>query len=461
MALSQEDRISISKAFVSAPAEKAQIAQNKVQIELSKVEIQKKDTANKGLVDAQTALIDPYQSEIVIKNGVIRTVLTEQMQIDAADRKIGNFFFPNEQSVPLPSVPDGIWKYFSPFFGSYGIGKQKLETYGSTTPHEQSIITDINAQIAILESFPLIQRTTGQSCEESGTCSIPMHTTEAACLLNGGVWTPGPDVIANLASIQTAMSTLLSKISNWQTNLNSTTSALSAIAAVDLDSARITTKNTEQTSVTNTLSAITTWLAYPDFNTAHGQTTCAGFNAYNASLLAPTKAYTTQLNTLKAAITARSSQITTRLGEVTGYLGGVTQDPSSGDITGGSGFYLSRAKAMNLRLHAMGGSLSALKGADKSIAALDQFSKNKDDAVAVYQTAMVATLLRAPANGTDKIHVKDATNFAVGNQIFIITDSQPELSRTIQAISGTMFTLDQPVSQIYKESGFGRVYKLL
>src|SRR5690606_22891767 len=148
MALNQADRIAISKAYVAAPGEILQIEQNKVQVQAAKTEAQKKDDANKTRVDRVSALIDPYQVELGLLDGDLRTVLTEQIQQDAADRKIGNFLFPNEQSVPLPSVPDGIWKFFSPFFGSYGIGKQKLETYGSVNPHEQQLISDMNTQIA-------------------------------------------------------------------------------------------------------------------------------------------------------------------------------------------------------------------------------------------------------------------------------------------------------------------------
>jgi hypothetical protein len=438
MALSQDDRIAISKAFAAAPAEIAQIEANRAQILIARTELEKKDLANKGLVDRVTVLIDPYQVELGLKNGNLHSLLTETVQQDAAKRKIGNFLFPNESNVPLPSVPDGAWKFFGPFFGSYGIGKQKLEVYGLVSPNEQQLITDMNAQIAILEAATLIQRTTGQSCT-AGT----------------------PDVVAAYATVQTAMTTLVTKATQWQTNLNSSLTALADIVAVDTNAGRITAKNTEQTSINTALSGIAVWLAYPNFNTSHGQTTCAGFNGYNAALLAPTKGYTTQLNAFKTIITNRTSQVTTRIAEVSGYLGTVTQSSITGDITGGSGFYLDRAYAINLRLHAMGGSLSALISADKSIEALNQFKKNKEDAIIVYQGVMTVSLMKAPANGTNTLHLKDVTGLAVGNQVYLITETQPEIPLTIQAINGTMITVDKQISQSYRESELGRVYKLL
>src|SRR5690606_7414946 len=208
------------------------------------------------------------------------------------------------------------------------------------------------------------------------------------------------DVIADDAALQSAMSTLITRVTEWQTNLNSTLAALADVLAADTDATRVAAAQTEQASVNAALSAISTWLEYPTFNNAHGATTCAGFNSRDPSTLAPTKGHSVQLDPFKSAIATRSAQVTVRVAEISGYLGTVTQDPVTGDISGGSGFYLDRARAINLRLHTMGGSLSAVKSAEKGLSALEQFKKNKQDAVAVYQGVMVATLLRAPANGT-------------------------------------------------------------
>jgi hypothetical protein len=448
MALSQDDRISISKAFVAAPAEVAQIEQNKVQINVAKAEAQKKDDANKGLVDGVTAKIDPYQTELGLINGQARTQLTEQIIQDAGDRKVGNFFFPNEPSVPLPSVSDGIWKFFSPFFGGYGIGKQKLEVYGAVSPYETQLIADINAQITIIETYTGIQRVTGQKCTAGGVNPSPPPANL-------------PDTIADDAILQAAMTTLISKVTQWQTNLNSQLTALTSVLAADSDATRAAAATAEQSSVNAMLTAIATWSAYPTFNTAHGETTCAGFNAKDPSTLAPTKGYSVQLNALKTAIATRSIAASARATAVSGYLGTVTQDPSTGDINGGSGLYLDRARALNLRLHTMGGSLSQLKGADKAIAALDQFKKNKQDALAVYASVMVVSQLRAPGNGTNMIHVKDASGLTAGSRVYVVTDSQPEIELFVQSVTGTMLTVDKQVPSSYRENEGGRIYKVL
>ena len=448
MALSQEDRISISKAYVTAPIEQKQIEANKAQVQTSIAEQQKKDDANKKLVDDRTLLINPYQEEIKLKNGVIRTVLTEQMVLDAGDRKIGNYFFPNEQGVALPSVSDGIWKFYSAFFGSYGVGKEKLETYGTAATYEQLSLTNINGFITTIESYSSIIRTTGLSCTSAVNPTPPPATLD----------TIAPDV-----AVQAAMSSLLTEVGTLQTILTNTVTALNALLVVEKDAARLAARTTELNSVNAALVAITTWLAYPTFNTAMSPypVDCLAFNAYNASTLAPTKGYSTQLSAFKSALTTRSSQVTTRIGETTGYLGSVVQSPSNGDITGGSGFYLDRAKALNLRIHTMGGSLTTLKGTQRGVGALDQLSKSKQDSVDVYKFVIVASILKAPANGTNKLHIKDVTGLAVGDSIFIISETQPEIPLTIQAISGSMITVDKSISQTYRETELARVYKVL
>src|SRR6185369_9395356 len=96
--------------------------------------------------------------------------------------------------------------------------------------------------------------------------------------------------------------------------------------------------------------ALNTWLAYSDFNTAHGQTTCAGFNAYNSNLLAPTKLHSTQLSALSTALSSRSSFVTTRISQLDTNLGTIVQDVSTGDLTSSSGLYGQRYGFLSLRL---------------------------------------------------------------------------------------------------------------
>jgi hypothetical protein len=441
--MTPEERIAISKTYLAAPQEAANANNTKATIEAAKVDLVKKDNANKTL-EKYTPLINVYQSEIGLLNGTVYTQLTESNLEDAANKKIGNFLYPNEKDVPLPSIPDGVWKYYLPFYGSYGIGKSKLETYGNNPANETTIIGNINSAIASLESsYTLIERTSGQNC----TLAVPPLLV---------------DTIATYAQLVTDLNALKTLVTSWQTNLNASLSALSTIASIDTDTARLTDKNNEQSSINTALSALTVWAALLDFKPVPvSVTTCVAFNGYNAALLAPTKLYTTNLNTFKSAISSRQGYLSTRTSQVSGYLGSVTQDLSSGDLTGGSGFYSNRAKIINLRLHLMTGTLVAVKNSERSSGAMDQLSKSKNEAVSTYQTVMFASAFKAPANGTDKLHVKDASGLAIGNKCYVASDTQGEMEVVIQAVSGFMLTLNKPVPVTYVDSENARIYKEL
>jgi hypothetical protein len=67
--------------------------------------------------------------------------------------------------------------------------------------------------------------------------------------------------------------------------------------------------------------------------------------------------------------------------------------------------------------------------------------------------------MSAPANNTKFIQVKDASGFLAGDTIYIITESQEELTRKIVSINGNRIELGEPVPAKYRESELGRVYK--
>jgi hypothetical protein len=112
MSLLQDERIEISKKIVSIPAENASALDSKGKLQEAKTKTQSQDNANKSFSDVKTALINSYQSELKRIDGNDRTEIVEQDFTDSAINKVGNFFFPNQQNIPTPSLSDGIWKQF-------------------------------------------------------------------------------------------------------------------------------------------------------------------------------------------------------------------------------------------------------------------------------------------------------------------------------------------------------------
>lgn len=457
MALSQEDRVAISKKLVDIPKEDATSADNKSKLQESKVKAQKQDDANKNLMDAKTVLINGYQNELKRIDGLDKTEILEQDVINSAQMVLGNFFSPNQTNVPTPALPQGVWKNFIPYSGNKAIGKKYDET-NTVIQKEQDIIAAINALITTMESYASIGRSTGQYCNAGGSCSIPIHLTQIACTGAGGVWTVGPDVISNNPAIQATATSLITEVNNWKAFLQATTPV---IITTDTDTGRQTQNNTSIADVANAIAQIDIWLAYATFNTSHGQTTCAGFNSYNVNLLPATKFRVGELSVLKNEITARTAFIPTRVSQLNTNLGSVVQDLSTGNITSSSGFYGDRMSILNLRLNLMNGSLRKVEGLKLGEKAQDEAVNSNANATSVYGSVMKVSAFRAPATGIATIHVKDATGFSVSNSVYVISDTQAEIPATIVAISGNAITLSVNIPSKYRQNENARIYKEL
>lgn len=460
MSLSQDDRISISKKILDIPKEDAGSLDNKAKLEVVRVKAQAADDANKSLMDGKTLFINAYQKELGRQDGNDRLEVVEQDVIDSAQNKLGNFFSPNTISTPTPSNPDGIWKNFIPFSGNKAIGKTYLEVYG-TTVKEGDKITAVNGFITTMEGFSAIQRSTGQSCGASGTCDLPIYTTETTCEAATpipGVWTPGPDLIADDPMVHAAAADLVTAVTDWKTFIQAT---LPFVVATDPNPTKQAENNAAIADINNTISIINTWLALPDFDTAHGQTTCVGFNSYNVNLLNPTKFRAAELQAIKDEITARLAFITTRISQINANLGTVVQDMTTGTLTTTTGLYGSRMNILNLRLNLINGSLRKLEGIKLGKKAQDEAIASNVSATSVYTEVLLVSAFVAPSIGTPVINIKDSTGFALFDAVYVMSDTQQEIATTIIGINGNTVTLGVVIPAKYRQNENARIYKTL
>jgi len=460
MALSQEDRISISRKIAEIPLQDAQANKIDAQLQSAKDVVIVEDNANKKLQDDKTALINPYQSEVERYDGNGRNQVLEQDIVDSANKKLQNFFFPNDPNTPLPSIPAGVWANFVAFMGNKAIGKQYNETY-ATVQKEQDLIDDINTQITIIEALSDPTRSTGQECIVSpGSCSNPIYTDETACDLNGGIWTPGVDTIQNHAGMQQAAIDMKAAVQAWEDFMNTTYGFIPTIG-VDPDVGRQVENDAARQDITDSIVVVDTWQLILDFDTSHGQTTCVGFDGINVSLLNPTKFRAAEMQPLKDEMTARAVFIATRITQLEGYLGSVTQDINSGEITAASGFYGIRARIIDMRLNLMGGTQTKLAGFDRGQGAQQELKNSNVNAGAVYKSIVTSSSFRSPSTGIESVHVLDATGFNPGDSVWVVSNSQNEILTTIVSIDGNRIVLATKIPKKYRETDLARVYKEL
>jgi hypothetical protein len=112
-----------------------------------------------------------------------------------------------------------------------------------------------------------------------------------------------------------------------------------------------------------------------------------------------------------------------------------------------------------LRLNFFGGSLIAFKGFEKAIQAQDALKDQIDLAKDTYSNLLTASILSAPSNGTKVLHLKSIGDLAQGDKIFLVSDTQEELSFKIASVQGNRITVDREVPAKYRPAEFARVYK--
>lgn len=455
MMLSKQDRIAFSKEIVAYRFESAKIDLAKLSIQAERDRVNNLDQGNKNLLDAKTYLVDGYQDELDRYDGVVRTKVTESDIQDAANMVVGNDLRPNDESNPPPSTAPFVWTKLKPFARTIAVGKLSNETYAAPIAAEQSKLVDALNYISTIETFTLIQRVTGQSCNATGTCSNPFYTDQTSCELNLHTWTPGPDSIANDPALQAAYNNLLSTVNDLKSY---TLTTQSVILTDDPNTGRQAQNNTSISNITTFVAAIDTWLAVTPFNTAHGQTTCAGFNSYPPALLGSTRLQAAELAAIKSALQTRQAFVSSRVSEINTNLGTVTQNISTGSSTG-SGLYFERWQMIELRLNMVGGTAVLLASLDAGLQGQTEMKERLDLAKTTYESVLTCSLLSAPTSGTRVVHVENPADFIVGDIVYLISDTQEELTRNIEAISGSALTLGQPIPAKYRPAEFARLYK--
>jgi hypothetical protein len=439
--MQKAERILFSQKIIMADLEIAAIQKSKESIIQQKQQDVVVDNANKSLMDPVNALIDIYHNELGRYTGIFRTSLTESIIQDAASLNTGNLLFPNDQNNTPPSIlPKKVWIHTKPFALNVLIGKQLLETYPATDTNAE--IPKINEALSVISgitSETLIKRVTGQHC----------------------VVLPGPvENIVTYPTMHTYLSDLVSKITHLQSYVNAT---IPAIHTGDTDPTRAAQASAAVADANNFLAQLNTWMSYPNFNTSHGQTTCAGFNSYNPALLGNTKLQSGPLTALQNALNNRLTFLSaTRVSQINGYLGNLTQDMNTGELTSSTGFYGKRYQFLLLRLNRLGGSLFKVKGADTALSAQDGLISAALNNKNTYSTLLRVSPLTAPSNGTNAVVVKDSSGFSVGDSVYLVSNSQDELFAKITAIEpNSRLRLSIDIPPTYLPAEMARIYKVI
>lgn len=437
--LSKQDRIEISLKLVGIEKELEGFDNLQQQAVEAQIDAQNKDAPNKKIIDEKNLLINPYQKELTFFDGIIRTELTEDILEDSARRILGNSFFPNNTQISLPSIPDGAWKYFPPFSGTHAIGKASNELYPTTGERtELDILDEIETLVTIIESAGASNRATGKLCVEDP---------------------PDPDYYEADLLVVDALADLKLLVDEWETILND---QKSEIPTDDPDATRQSGNTSAIADIDNAISIIDAWQAVQDYDTTTTlPLTCAEFDSKTESFWQQAKLQPTTLQSIKDEIDARQLYIPTRVTALEDdYLGSIIQDLSNGNLTAFSGLYGERMLYIDVRLNTLSGTLSNVIGLENSEEVQKQFKNATNITKSAYSLLIKATKAAAPGLDTKFLNVLDASEFNVGDRIYLVANDQEELSGAIAAKDGNRIELTFKVPKKYTTSNVTRIYKL-
>lgn len=469
MPLSQADRIAFSKAIITANQTVATLQEGITSIQSQVAGAQAKDTANQNLLASVNTLVNSYQTELQNANGIAYTTFTETDIQNSGNLVSGNLFYPNNGTVVPTFIPTGYWTNLVPYARANARGAQfPSGTYASPAGnYETAQITAVtNAINAMTAKYLNVERSTGQRASQAGTCSLPNAgappggvITSGVCTGAGGTFTAGADSVYSVADITTLGNAVITAVNNLKTTLNAYT--FLTTPAQEPDATRRAQNITAQTNRNTAVAAIDTWLAYTSFVPSGVTSANTFYNVYSPPV---SKFRNTELNALSTALaTTRQAFITSRISALTSttYLGTLDQNASGSINVGGTtnGLYRTRYNYLGLRLNLAGGSVFALNGLNKGIQAQNQLIANAQNEASIYSTLLTCSALSAPSNGTNFVSLKSVAGLSVGNNIFIVSDSSPEIVRSIKSISGTRVELGQPVPNGYFTNQNARLYR--
>lgn len=407
---------------------------------------------NKPIFDKKNNLCNSYTRELKFLDGIVRQEITETDLTNSASFKVGNFFFPNQPTVVIPSIPGNVWTNATPFALNAAIGKNYVEQYPLTGQRNEIVIfSELEAQFAIIEGCTELQRITGEICasDPGDPLALPIPIPPSAGA--------GP-----FPTMQNANTAILALVAEWKTMLNDEKALLTS--NTDDDAVRNPKNVTAKNNIDSTLNDLSPWEALVNFIPLNPGviTDCILYDSTDPNTLGDTKYRSSKLPSLKTVVSDRKSYLqSTRIVDLISFLGNIVQG-ADGVISSKTGLYGERYNAINVRLNmVLGDNLVSIANNNKLKGTVESGKGGTEDKFDAWSNLLKATTLEAPTSNTKYVQVKDSVGFATGNTIFIVSDTQPEASFVIELVESNRIKMTTKVNEKYRPEEGARLYKEL
>lgn len=433
--LSKEDRIAMSKKIITVEQDNRDIENAIKQIKLLQQQAIVDDALNELLQQPYTDLINLYQPEYNHIDGNLRTELTEDLMNAAARGENRNGFFLADPTFPIQSVPDGIWKFFSPMSFCYATGRKNSETYNPVVGEEPSIDRMLAIIAQAEATYPISARATGKKCITVGT--PPFET----------------DTVVDQPGMQNLMDELILRGNEWIEALKKQKESIRLDETV---AERLAENQVAYNQIDPTIAEVESWLAIRTFQRASSCPIKERWRNYPLVKMHPDS-----LERLNEIIDKRRTFLEVRKSQLNKWIGFIDQDLESGIVTNFGGWYGERFLLIESRLNLVSGTASGKFGADKQIEAQERIKASNEATAAAYALTMRATRAVAPGLNTQYLNFKDASDFEVGEEVYVVADGQRELAGTILEKDGNRLKFSFTIPKKYTPAGITRLYKIV
>jgi hypothetical protein len=433
--LSKEDRIAMSRKIITVEQDTIDIDNAIEQIKLLQQQAIKDDSLNEFLQQPYTDMINLYQPEYNHIDGNLRTELTEDLMNAAAQGLPQNGFFLTDPTLPIQSVPDGIWKSFSPMAFCYGIGKKPSETYDSVVGEEPSFNRMLELIAQAEATYSISARATGKRCI---TVGVPPFDTQQA---------------VNQTGMINLMNELIQRANEW---IEALKKEKEVIVLNETVAERLAENQEAYNQIDPTIAEIKSWLSIRTFQRARSCPLKESWRNYPVVKMHPTS-----IERLNEIIDKRKAFLEIRKSQLNKWLGFVDQNIETGILENFGGWYGERFLLIETRLNLISGTASSKFGADKQIQAQEEVKASNKATAAAYALTMRAAKAVAPGLNTQYLNFDDASDFEVGEEVYVVADNQRELAGTILEKDGNRLKFSFTIPKKYTLSNVTRLYKIV
>lgn len=268
--------------------------------------------------------------------------------------------------------------------------------------------------------------------------------------LSGGAYN---EILNNLAT------SIISQVNQWIVFLND------QLVKLALQNDARTIQHTENlTAISNANSAITTlntWLALPNTIVANDAKFADQIVIISPPSTHPNLIYITGLiSTRQLYLPNRITEILTALG-TTGpnALSQIGDTFTSTDMTNS---YFQRYEWLNIRINRISGSLRRHYLSLSSSGSINTLLANNEMVLDQYDQYFLVKKITFVDPNSNILQVTDNMGFSIGDQVYVTSNTQPIIPRTVQAILGTnQIQIDSVIPVTYSVFDQARVFKQL